>query len=67
MVAAHRAAYAKLMNNEEFLDKGKKMSEGFDPMTAADVEKLVATLAELPLEATEYMTKMLRKQGLDVQ
>jgi tripartite-type tricarboxylate transporter receptor subunit TctC len=67
MLAAHRAAYTKLMNNEEFLEKGKKMSEGFDPMTAADVEKLVATLASLPPEATEYMTKMLRNQGLDVQ
>ena len=66
-VAAHRAAYAKMMENEEFLEKGKKMSEGFDPMTADDVERLVATLAALPKEATDYMTTMLRKQGLDVQ
>ncbi|MEA2984068.1 MAG: hypothetical protein QOD94_322 [Alphaproteobacteria bacterium] len=67
MIAAHRVAYEKLMENEEFLEKGKKMSDGFDPMTAADVERLVGTLAALPPEATDYMTTMLRKQGLDVQ
>ena len=67
MVAAHRQAYAKLMNNQEFLEKGKKLSEGFVPMSATDVEKLIATLAELPPEAIDYMTGMLRKQGLDVQ
>ena len=66
-IAAYRAAYEKLMENAEFLEKGKKMSEGFDPMTATDVERLVTTLAELPPEATNYMTTMLRKQGLDVQ
>jgi tripartite-type tricarboxylate transporter receptor subunit TctC len=67
MVAAHRAAYEKLMRNQEFLEKGKKLSEGFDPMSATDVERLVATLAALPQEATDYMTGMLRRQGLDVQ
>jgi tripartite-type tricarboxylate transporter receptor subunit TctC len=67
MVDAHRVAYAKLMDDAEFLEKGRKLSEGFDPMSAPDVEVLVRQLAALPLEATEYMTVILRKQGLDVQ
>jgi tripartite-type tricarboxylate transporter receptor subunit TctC len=67
MVDAHRAAYAKLMDDAEFLEKGRKLSEGFVPMNAADVEALVQKLAKLPPEATEYMTVILRKQGLDVQ
>jgi tripartite-type tricarboxylate transporter receptor subunit TctC len=67
MVDAHRAAYAKLMDDPDFLERGKKLSEGFVPMPAGDVEVLVRKLASLPLEATEYMTVILRKQGLDVQ
>jgi tripartite-type tricarboxylate transporter receptor subunit TctC len=67
MVDAHRRAYVKLMDDAEFLEKGRKLSEGFEPMNAPDVEVLVRKLAALPLEATEYMTVILRKQGLDVQ
>jgi hypothetical protein len=67
MVDAHRAAYTKMMQDAEFLERGKKLSEGFVPMAAADVEVLVSKLASLPLEATEYVTVILRKQGLDVQ
>ncbi len=67
MVDAHRAAYTKLMDDRDFLEKGKKLSEGFEPMTAGDVEVLVRKLAGLPTEATDYMTVILRKQGLDVQ
>jgi hypothetical protein len=67
LVEVHRAAYGKLMEDKEFLEKGKKLSEGFSPMTASDVEELVSTLAELPQEAIDYMTVILRKQGLDVQ
>lgn len=63
----HRAAYIKLMQDKEFLEKGEKLSEGFTPMKAADVETLVSKLASLPDEATEYMTVILRKQGLDVR
>ena len=36
-------------------------------MTATDVELLLRKLADIPLEATEYMSVILRKQGLDVQ
>jgi tripartite-type tricarboxylate transporter receptor subunit TctC len=67
LVEAHRAAYEKLMDDPEFMEKGKKLSEGFTPMSASDVEELISTLAELPQEAIDYMTVMLRKQGLDVQ
>ena len=67
MVDAYRAAYAKMTQDAEFLDRGKEISEDFVPMAATDVEVLVRKLAGLPLEATEYMTVILRKQELDVQ
>ncbi len=67
MLDIHRRAFAKLIGNPEFLEKGKVISEGFEPMTAADVESLLQKLATVPVEATEYMGVILRKQGLDVQ
>lgn len=67
MVDIHRAAYDKLMDDADFLEKGKKLSEGFIPMTAQDVEALIRTLAKLPEPALAYVTVILRKQGLDVQ
>ena len=45
---------------------GQKMSEDFVPMTSAEVEMLVNTLGGTPVEATDYIAKMLRGQGLQV-
>ena len=67
MLALYRSAYTQLSEHKEYLDKGSVISEGFDPMTATDVELLLRKLADIPLEATEYMSVILRKQGLDVQ
>jgi hypothetical protein len=67
MVGVHRAAYGKIAQDAEFLDRAKKISEDFVPLSAPEVEILINKLADLPLEATEYMTVILRKQGLDVQ
>jgi hypothetical protein len=50
----------------EFSEKGKVISEGFDPMTAEDVEELLRQLAAILKEATEYMSFLLRRQGLDL-
>jgi tripartite-type tricarboxylate transporter receptor subunit TctC len=63
----YRDAYAKMMQDAEFIDRGKKISDDFVPLSAAEVETLIHKLASLPSEATEYMTIILRKQGLDVQ
>lgn len=67
MVAVYRTAYGKISQDAEFLDRAKKISEDFVPLAAADVELLINKLGSLPPEATEYMTVILRKQGLDVQ
>lgn len=67
IVDAYRAAYGKLVQDAEFLERAKKISEDFVPMSAPEVETLIKKLAGLPPEATEYMTVILKKQGLDVQ
>jgi tripartite-type tricarboxylate transporter receptor subunit TctC len=63
----YRDAYAKIMHDPDFIDRGKKISDDFVPLPAMEVEALIRRLGSLPLEATEYMTVILRKQGLDVQ
>jgi tripartite-type tricarboxylate transporter receptor subunit TctC len=63
---AYREAYAKSTADPEFTENGKKISDDFVPFTATDVEILIKRLGSLPPEATEYMTTILRKQGLQV-
>jgi tripartite-type tricarboxylate transporter receptor subunit TctC len=67
IVAAYRGAFAKVSQDTEFLERVRKISEDFQPLDANAMEKLITTLATLPPEATEYMTVILRKQGLDVK
>jgi tripartite-type tricarboxylate transporter receptor subunit TctC len=67
MTDVYRAAYGKLVQDPEFVERAKKISDDFVPMPAAEVEVLINKLSSLPAEATEYMTVILRKQGLNVQ
>jgi len=63
----YRDAYAKSMSDPDFLERGRKISDDFVPLSASEVETLIHRLGSLPQEATEYMTVILRKQGLDIQ
>ncbi len=63
----YRDAYAKMMQDPEFIDRGKKISDDFVPLSAPEVEALIHKLGSLPQEATEYMTVILQKQGLQAQ
>jgi hypothetical protein len=67
MQDVYRQAFGKMAHDAEYLDRGKKISDDFEPMSSKDVETLIHKLGSLPPEATEYMTVILRKQGLDVQ
>ena len=51
----------------EFLKSGETISDGFVPATYKDVEAYIQTLADTPDEAIEYTTKLMRKQGMEVQ
>jgi hypothetical protein len=67
IVAAYRSAFEKISTEREFLAQGDKISDGFAPMTARDVEIVVGTLAETPTEAVDYTKALMRKQGLRIQ
>ena len=64
IVAAYREAYRKIMDDPEFNARGLKLSEVFEPMTADDVNSLIKDIVDTPMEATEYVNSLLRKQGL---
>jgi hypothetical protein len=67
VVAAYRDAFEKVVAEPEFLAQGDKISDGFAPMSAREVESVVATLAETPNEAVDYTKALMRKQGLRIQ
>jgi putative tricarboxylic transport membrane protein len=67
ILAAFREAFDKLSSEPEFLEQGARISEGFAPMSARDVESVVATLADTPAEAVDFTKAMMRRQGLRIQ
>ena len=67
VLEAYRQAYTRVTAEPEFNDRARKMSEDFQPMSSVDVEMLLHKLGSLPPEAIDYMTLILRKQGLETQ
>jgi hypothetical protein len=67
ILAAYRDAFDKLSAEPEFLAQGEKISDGFAPMSARDVEIVVGTLADTPAEAVDFTKAMMRRQGVRIQ
>src|SRR4051812_26269261 len=67
VLEAYRVAYRQLMQDADFLDRGKKMSDDIEPMSSLEVESLLNTLGSTPSEAIDYISTMLSKQGLSAQ
>jgi len=64
IVATYREAFSKIVNDPEF-EKGAAFLELI--MTDyRSFESAVKTLDETPQEAVDFMTSLLRKQGLDI-
>jgi tripartite-type tricarboxylate transporter receptor subunit TctC len=64
IVEAYRAAFAKMYQDREFLERAQKMSEDFEIQFGPDVAKVVKTLGNTPREAVDYISVMLKKQGI---
>jgi hypothetical protein len=56
-----------MIDDKEFMDRGQKISDGFEPLSANDVELIAQMLADTPPEAIEYTKNLMRKQGIRVQ
>ena len=65
IVEAYREAFRKTANDPALVEKGKTLSEDFEPMSYEDVRSLINALDSTPPEAIEYINVMLKKQGLE--
>jgi tripartite-type tricarboxylate transporter receptor subunit TctC len=65
IVKAYQEAFAKMIKDPEFQERGRKMSQDFEAQVAGDVATLIKTLSETPPEAFDYIKAMLKRQGLD--
>jgi hypothetical protein len=61
---SYRAAYATVVADRDFIKRGNKISEDFEPMTFADVEFLIGQIGATPPEAIAHIGAMLRRQGI---
>ena len=64
IVKAYRTAFDKMGNDVEFIERGKKMSQDFEPQAGKDVEDLLKMLGKTTPEALDYIQKMLKGQGI---
>lgn len=62
----YREAFKKILQDPDFMEQSKKISDDFMPMSAEDVEALVFRLWETPDESIKYISAMLNRQGLKV-
>ena len=66
-LAAYRDAYARIVRNPDFLDRGKKTSDDFVPLLSREVESLIKTLGQRSPDAFAFLNRMFKKQGLPVE
>jgi tripartite-type tricarboxylate transporter receptor subunit TctC len=67
VVAVYRETLRKMLDDKEFMERGMKISDGFEPVSAKDVEFIAKTLAETPPEAIDFTKNLMRKQGIRIQ
>jgi hypothetical protein len=67
ILGVFREAFKKASADPDFLAQGTKISDGFFPVSASDMEDMISTLASTPPEALEYTKNLMRKQGLRVE
>ena len=65
IVETYRQAYAEMIADPDFSERGRRMSEVFEPISIADVNHLVKNVVDTPPEAVEYLNSLLRKQGIN--
>jgi hypothetical protein len=67
IVDVYRAAYGRMVQDPEFLERGKKTSDDFEPMLSGEVEPLINALGRVTPAAFDYLSTMLKKQGLPTE
>jgi tripartite-type tricarboxylate transporter receptor subunit TctC len=63
IVDAYRKAFDEMARDPFYLERGSD----YEPVSHTDIETLVQTLSKTPNESIEYITTMLRGQGLSTE
>lgn len=66
IVAAYRAACDEMAKDPQFIQAGKSMSEDFVIQTPEAVAASIKALADTPDEAIDFIKKLAKKQGLNM-
>jgi tripartite-type tricarboxylate transporter receptor subunit TctC len=67
MLGVYRDTYGRMVQNPEFIDRGKRTSDDFVPLLSGEIEPLIKALGKTPPEAISYLNAMFKRQGLPVE
>ncbi|MEA2902705.1 MAG: hypothetical protein QOI12_92 [Alphaproteobacteria bacterium] len=62
----YREAFVRTANDPEFLERSKKLTEDFTPISFGDVDQWMRRMAQTSPEAMEFVAAMLRRQGVKI-
>jgi tripartite-type tricarboxylate transporter receptor subunit TctC len=63
MVGAYRDAFRQLTQDQTFIDRSKKISDDFTPVTYTDVDRWMKKLGATSDAAIDFIGTMMRRQG----
>jgi tripartite-type tricarboxylate transporter receptor subunit TctC len=64
ILQVYREAFTKMIKDQEFQERGRRMSQDFEAHSGADVANLIKTLGQTTPAALEYIRAMLKRQGI---
>ena len=64
LAALYREAYLHVVSDPDFVERSKRMADDFTPVSHADVESWIKIMSRTPPEALEFISTMIRGQGL---
>ena len=65
VIKAYRDAFRKISMDPAFLNEGKRLSEDFSTQTGEDLETIVKIVDSTEPESINYITEILRRQGVE--
>jgi tripartite-type tricarboxylate transporter receptor subunit TctC len=66
-VATYREAYPRMVNDLEFIERSKKLTDDFTPVPYREVEAWIKSMDATPPEALEFVAAMIGRQGVKLE
>ena len=67
MLGVYRDTYGRMIQNPDFIERGRKTSDDFVPLLHGEVEPLIKALGKTQPGALAFLNGMFKKQGLSVE